>query len=107
MKDKSFIIEARTLEEAHEKAKAEIQVPKDCVVLSKKVLDNGEAKQVNAAADTVEAAFKKAQRKIPKKAGILERIVVAEPMTRTVDAQSFEGASESEQLSMALGCTVT
>jgi hypothetical protein len=87
MREKMIEIEAENLEEAREQIKA--QIPEGLQLLSERVIFDGRPK-VTARADSLEAAYAEARKRLPADAVILEKRELASPESLTIVVESAD-----------------
>jgi hypothetical protein len=88
MAGKIIEIEADSLEEAKELVKS--QTPKGFYVLSEQIIADGRPQTVKAMAETIEAAYTKAQSEIPNNANIVEKKEVSVPERKVISVMAFD-----------------
>lgn len=95
--------EADTLEEARALVKS--QIPEGLHWLSEQIISDGEPNTLSIAADTMEAAFAKAQSALPADATVLEKKERTQPGQRMIKVEAFDEPSARSQIQAKLGDT--
>ncbi len=104
--EKVIDVEAETLEEARDIIKS--QVPEDLAILSEQVEDDGKAHTVQASADTEEAAFALAQKKIADGKDIVDKKVINSPELRKINVEAFdEGVAKGQVEAQKIAASFT
>lgn len=103
MSEKTIEIEADSLKEAREQVKS--QIPEGLHLLSEKVISDGKSKTVKANAETTEAAFTKAQVKVPNNANVIKKEELNAPSHRVITIESFDEQSAKSQVKGQIGNT--
>ena len=88
MKNKVLEIEADSLIEARKKVKT--RTPEGLHILSKKILSDGKQKTAKGVAETVEAAFEKARKKVPADAEIIDEKRRVLPSQKVLEVEAFD-----------------
>jgi hypothetical protein len=97
--EKTLVIEANSLKEARNKL--QLQMPKGFQVLSKQIVSDGTAKTIYAYGKTTEAAFKKAQDKMPPKFKILEKAEISTFKHKNIKVTEINAIDEQTAVSNA------
>lgn len=98
MIEKTIEVEATSLEEVRERIKA--KMPAGFCLFSTRVVSDGKPKMARGVADTLEAAWAKAQAEVPAGAVILEKKEVAAPRQAVLSVEAYDQAS-AEKLAKA------
>jgi len=99
----SIEVEADSLEEARKQIKS--QIAEGSFLLSEKVVTNGGTKTAKASAQTIEAAFAKAQGAVAQGAEILEKREIVAPTQRKISVEAFDEQSATTQVKNQIGKT--
>ena len=103
--DNTIEVTADSLDEARKRVQS--QIPEGLDMLSETVLSDGSPRKAIGSADTVNAAFEQAARKIPSGAHIGEKEQMIVPTETIVVIEAFDEKNATEQASVGLSYSAT